>query len=141
MHAKHIALLALAIVVLLSLGACGLVGPSTSDPLEGTSWRLMTLGGSGLIPGTEITLAFEGGQARGSSGCNTYGGSYEVDGDKITMTDLYMTEMACLDPEGVMDQELDYLELLRDAQAFQVDEGELVIEAAGDEVLIFAGAQ
>ena len=57
------------------------------------------------------------------------------------MTDLYMTEMACMDPEGVMDQELEYLELLRDAQAFQVDGAELVIEAASDEVLAFARAQ
>ena len=40
-----------------------------------------------------------------------------------------------------MDQELEYLELLRDAQAFQMDEGELVIEAASDEVLVFARAQ
>ena len=141
MHAKQIATLTLAMVVLLSLGACGLVGPSAGDPLEGTSWRLMTLGGDSLIPGTEITLTFEEGQVHGSSGCNTYGGSYEVDGDKITMSDLYMTEMACLDPEGVMDQELEYLELLRDAQAFQVEEAELVIEAASDEVLVFTRAQ
>ena len=141
MHAKQIALLTLAVAVLLSMGACGGLGPPAGDPLEGTFWVLRTYGGAGLIPGTEITLTFEEGQVRGSSGCNTYGGSYEVDGDKITMSDLYMTEMACLDPEGVMDQELEYLELLRDAQAFQVDEGELVIEAATDEVLAFARAQ
>ena len=138
MHAKQIATLTLAVVVLLSLGACGLVGPSAGDPLDGTSWVLKAYGGASLIPGTEITLTFEEGQVRGSSGCNTYGGSYGVDGDKITMSDLFMTEMACLDPAGVMDQELEYLELLRDAQAFQVDEGELVIEAASDEVLAFA---
>ena len=141
MHAKQIATLTLAVAVLLPLGACGLVGPSASDPLEGTSWRLMTLGGSGLIQGTEITLTLEEGQVHGSSGCNTYGGSYEVDGDKITMSDLFMTEMACLDPEGVMDQELEYLESLRDAQTFQIDGAELLIEAASDEVLAFAGAQ
>ena len=141
MHAKQIAILTLAVAVLLSLGACGVVGPPAGDPLEGTSWRLVTLGGAGLIPGTEITLTFEQRQVHGSSGCNTYGGSYEVDGDKITMTDLYNTEMACMDPQGVMDQETEYLELLRDAQAFQIDEAELVIEAASDEVLAFARAQ
>ena len=138
MHAKQIALLTLAVAVLLSMGACGLVGPSAGDPLDGTSWVLKTYGGASLMPGTEITATIEEGQIRGSSGCNTYGGSYEVDGDKISMSDLFMTEMACLDPAGVMDQELEYLELLRDAQAFQVDEGELVIEAATDEVLAFA---
>ena len=138
MHAKQIALLTLAMVVLLSLGACGVVGSPARDPLDGTSWVLKTYGGASLIPETEITLTLEEGQVHGSSGCNTYGGSYQVDGDKITMSDLFMTEMACLDPAGVMDQELEYLELLRDAQAFQADEGELVIEAASDEVLAFA---
>ena len=141
MDAKQIAVLTLAVAVLLSLGACGVVGPPAGDPLEGTSWVLKTYGGASLIPGTEITATFDEGQVRGSSGCNTYGGSYEVDGDKITMTDLYNTEMACMDPQGVMDQETEYLELLRDAQAFQVEGAELVIEAASDEVLVFARAQ
>ena len=134
-------LISLLVAGALLLSACAGILPGSGDPLEGTSWRLVTLEGASLIPGTEITLTFEEGQVRGSSGCNTYGGSYEVDGDKITMSDLYMTEMACLDPEGVMDQELEYLELLRDAQAFQIDEAELVIEAASDEVLVFARAQ
>ena len=141
MHAKQIAKLTLAAVILLSLGACGVIGPPAGDRLEGASWGLKTLGEASLIPGTEITLGFEKGQVHGSSGCNTYGGSYEIDGDKITMTDLYNTEMACMEPAGVMDQETEYLELLRDAQAFQVDGAELVIEAASDEVLAFARAQ
>ena len=140
MRKQYLAMFALLTAIAL-LSACAGVLPGSGDPLDGTSWILKMYGGASLIPGTEITLAFEEGQVRGSSGCNTYGGSYQVDGDKITMSDLFMTEMACLDPAGVMDQELEYLELLRDAQAFQVDEGELVIEAAGDEVLIFAGAQ
>ena len=138
MKTKYLATFALATATLLLLSACAGILPGSGDPLEGTSWRLMTLGGSSLIPGTEITLVFEKGQVHGSSGCNTYGGSYQVDGDKITMTDLYNTEMACMDPAGVMDQESEYLELLRDAQAFQIDEAELVIEAASDEVLAFA---
>ena len=140
-HPKWSLLISLLVAGVLLLSACAGILPGSGDPLGGTSWRLMTLGGASLIPGTEITLTFEEGQVRGSSGCNTYGGPYQVDGDKITMTDLYMTEMACLDPEGVMDQELEYLELLRDAQAFQVDGAELVIEAASDEVLVFARAQ
>ena len=140
-HPKWSLLISLLVAGVLLLSACAGILPGSGDPLGGTSWRLVTLGGSNLIPGTEITLTFEKGQIHGSSGCNTYGGSYEVDGDKITMSDLYMTEMACLDPEGVMDQELEYLELLRDAQAFELDEEGLKIEAASDEVLAFARAQ
>ena len=131
-------LISVPVAGVLLLSACAGILPGSGDPVEGTSWRLMTLGGASLLLGTEITVSFEGGQIHGSSGCNTYGGSYQVDGDKITMTDLYNTEMACMDPQGVMDQETEYLELLRDAQAFQIDEGELVIEAASDEVLVFA---
>ena len=138
---KRAMLISLLVAVVVLLSACAGILPGSGDPLEGTSWRLNTLGGASLLPGTEITLTFEEGQVRGSSGCNTYGGSYRVDDDKISMTDLYNTEMACMDPQGVMDQETEYLELLRDAQAFEVGDGGLVIEAASDEVLAFARAQ
>ena len=140
MKTKYLAMFALAMAGLLLLSACSGILPGSGDPLEGTSWRLMTLGGAGLMPGTEITLNFEKGEVRGSAGCNSYGGGYRLDGDKIAMTDLYNTEMACMEPPGVMDQEMEYLALLRDALSFEVGEGELFIEAASDEVLAFVRA-
>jgi heat shock protein HslJ len=137
MDIKKALTLIITATTLLCLAACSGILPGSGDPLEGTSWELVTLAGGGLIPGTEITLNFEKGEVHGSAGCNTYGGGYRLDGNKITMTDLYNTEMACMDPEGVMDQETEYLEMLRDALSFQVEGSQLSIEASSGEVLVF----
>src|ERR687896_597449 len=54
-------------------------------PLVGTDWRLVSLGPPGaetdVVTGTTVTLRLgEDGRAGGSTGCNTYGGTYEVRG-------------------------------------------------------------
>jgi len=140
MKARHLATLTLATIILLSVAACALPGLPTGDPLKGTSWRLVTLGGAGLVPGTQITATFEDGQVHGSAGCNSYGGSYQVSGDKLTMDAMFMTEMACMDPQGVMDQERQYLEMLGMAQTFKLSGGQLQVFSAGGEVLTFLAA-
>ena len=140
MKARHLATLTLATIILLSMAACTLPGLPTGDPLKGTSWRLVTLGGAGLIPGSQITATFEDGQVHGSAGCNSYGGSYQVSGDRLTMDAIFMTEMACMDPQGVMDQERQYLEMLGMAQTFEVSSGQLQVFSAGGEVLTFLAA-
>jgi len=145
MNGKHFAILGVAALILLSVAACtvpslpGLPGLPGGDPLKGTSWRLVTLGGASLIPGTTITATFEEGQVHGSA-CNSYGGSYKVSGDKITVEALFMTEMACMDPQGVMEQERRYMEMLGMAQTFEVSSGQLQIFSAGGEVLTFLAA-
>jgi len=141
MNAKHTAAASLAALVLLVLTACAGTVPGTGDPLDGTSWILTTYGTSSLIPGTEITLEWEGGEVSGSAGCNIYGGSYRVSGDSISVTDLYNTEMACMEPEGVMDQEQDFLKLLRDARSFKIVDEHLQIFTAQEEALTFARAE
>jgi len=142
MNAKNTAILSLAALLLLSVAACslpslpGLPGLPTADPLKGTSWRLVTIGGAGLVPGTQITATFEDGQVHGQA-CNSYGGSYKVSGDKLTVDALFMTEMACMDPPGIMEQEQRYMEMLGLAQSFEVSSGKLQIFSAGGEVLTF----
>ena len=140
MNGKHVTSFTLAAVILLALAGCAGLGGSTGDPLDGTSWRLVTLGGASLIPGTEITATFEDGEVRGSA-CNTYGGTYQVSGDKLTMTDVFMTEMACVEPQGIMEQELAFFNLLTNAQSFKLTNGGLRILGAGGAELAFAPAQ
>ena len=69
------------------------------------------------LPGTEITAIFKDGAVGGSAGCNTYRAAYARDGDALTFGAISFTEMACLTPEGVMDQEGRYLELLQDRKS------------------------
>ena len=137
MHTRRVAVVTLAVTILLSLAACGWPGLPGGDPLEGTSWVLLVYGGTSPIPQTQITLGFDHGQVGGSAGCNTYGGSYGVSGDRITLSDLYMTEMACLDPPGVMDQEQEYLRLLGKTQTFQVTNGQLQLFTSDGQALIY----
>ena len=139
MNAKILAILATATIILLLLASCSGIGPGSGDPLKGTSWRLVNLGGDALIPSTEITASFKDGQVGGQA-CNSYGGSYTVSGDKLTVRELYQTEMACLEPEGIMEQESRYMDLLRQASSFSISGQELRITTSGGDTLVFAAA-
>jgi heat shock protein HslJ len=134
---KHALLVALAGPMLLGLGACRGADPAAGDPLDGTAWELAAYGETRPIPGTTLTAAFEDGGVRGSAGCNSYFGSYQVSGDQITVGDLAITEMACLEPEGAMQQETVYVKLLADAHTFRLVDGQLQVSTSGGEALTF----
>jgi heat shock protein HslJ len=137
MKIKYVVLVALAGILILSLTACGGANSASADPLDGTSWELMAYRKTRPIPGTTITATFEDGQVSGSAGCNSYSGSYQVNGDKITVGPTAITEMACLEPEGAMEQEMTVMELLTNAQTFQVTDEQLQILRADGEALTF----
>lgn len=111
--------------------------------LEGRLWKLESyLNGDGaemaVLPGTEVTVEFRDGQLGGNAGCNNYFGSYEVDGNNLTIGPTGMTEMYCGAPEGVMDQESAYLAALQSAASYQVVDDQLQIaNAEGEAVLTY----
>jgi heat shock protein HslJ len=114
------------------LSACGENNPTDVPQLEGQIWVLMTSTEIQPIDGRKPNLQFEAGQVSGTTGCNHYGGSYQIKGDTIQFDHLYSTEMACLDPEGLLYQERLYLELLG-----MVDRHEL----SGDLLTFFTDSQ
>jgi heat shock protein HslJ len=109
--------------------------------LEGNLWHLSAYQdaeGEMVEPlsASEITAEFRDGQVNGTAGCNGYFGSYEREGNQLTLGPMAMTEMACGQPEGVMDQEMQYLAALEKSASYeiefsQVDGDQLLI--AGDE--------
>jgi heat shock protein HslJ len=111
-------------ILLLSLLSCQ---RNNQDILTGTTWALIELNGEKPIESTILTIEFEMGQISGNAGCNLYGGNYMIEGEKINFDSIYNTEMACQTHEGVMDQEQQYLEILRMADRFSLDENELII--------------
>jgi heat shock protein HslJ len=121
------------------LSAC--TGSSQTD-LEGTAWVLAAFDKNSPIEGTILTIEFEGDQVSGNTGCNLFSGSYEVDGDAISFGALAWTERGCVDPEGVMEQERTYMELLGAAERFELEvdtlriyadsQGSLTFEEQGD---------
>jgi heat shock protein HslJ len=127
--------LSLAIVIL--SGACAGTLPMDTPNLDGTSWVLSTIDETPPIEGTLPALEFEAGQVSGNAGCNRFGGAYKVKGDSIEFTDLYSTEMFCMDPEGAMEQEELYLDLLRNARRFELGGDRLIIFTGSDQTLTF----
>ena len=118
-------------------------GGSSAPSLEGSEWLLVSLNGQELVQGTNITLAFAEGKASGSAGCNRYGGSYTATNQGgFAMSEIAITEMYCVGPDGVMDQETAYTKALMSAAAYrEVDDRLEIDDAAGQTVLIFEASE
>jgi heat shock protein HslJ len=83
------------------------------------------------LPGTTITATFaDDGTLTGSSGCNTYQTAFALGRGSIEIEPPAATEMACAEPEGVMDQEAAYLAALPTAVGYRVDGGSLALVSA-----------
>ena len=99
--------------------------------LAGSDWRLVSLGPAGsetdVVPGTSVTAKFgEDGRVGGSTGCNSYGGTYEVRGDSISFGRLISTKRACLD-QNANEQERRFLAGLEAANRFRLSTDRLTI--------------
>jgi heat shock protein HslJ len=110
--------------------------------LEDKEWVLESYGAQGnlqdVLEGTEITATFVSAEAQvhGTAGCNTYFGDYEAKKSELSISMLAWTERACVEPEGVMEQEQKYLSALQAAESYTIEGGELQI-FCGDQVLVF----
>jgi putative lipoprotein len=79
--------------------APGPTTPSTpgASRLEATYWRAIA-----QKPDREAHLVFrEGGRLSGSDGCNRFSGSYELEGEGITLGQMLRTQMACVDTPDI----------------------------------------
>ena len=117
------------------------VGPQETLTIEDTVWVLESYGEPGnlktILEDTEIIIEFKSAEGRfgGSAGCNSYGGGYEVDQDKLTIPGPIMsTMMAC--PEPVMDQEREYLSAIEAAESYEI-KGNRLSMTSGQQVLLF----
>ena len=121
----------------MALSACA--GKSTS--LEGKLWQMQSYRGAdgkmvNSLPDVKTTAEFSNGQVSGKAACNTYNGSYEVDGNQINFGLMMSTMMAC--PQEIMDQETGYLGGLEQAATFEVAKDSLkMFDANGEIVLEF----
>jgi heat shock protein HslJ len=127
--------IALALLITILISSCS--GISGSSNLEG-NWKLSLINGQAPLAGSTISAKFEKGEIGGNSGCNSYGGQYSTSGNKLTLSQLVMTEMACMDPQGVMDQETAFLQAFGQAASYSIKDGNLEIQnASGDTILVF----
>lgn len=105
-------------------------------PLTGTLWQATMVNNGreavvSLIEGTELTATFqEDGTVFGTGGCNNFSGGYTVDGDQISIGPLAMTMMFCVEPEGVMEQEMAFAAALESAAVFAIQGDTLELRTA-----------
>ncbi|MGB5716688.1 MAG: META domain-containing protein [Gammaproteobacteria bacterium] len=98
--------------------------------LEGTLWQAAGInnGRGGVVSTATTQLAtarFEDGKVSGHAGCNTFNASYEITDDRISMGPAMTTRMHCAEPDGIMDQEQEYLTALSRAQVFELTDNGL----------------
>jgi len=131
------------LVMLLLSSMIGLASCSYGSSIEDMDWVLQSYGEFGnlkdVLTDTEITAEFVSseGTVEGSAGCNSYSGSYEVKDSQLSIPGpIAATEMYCMEPEGVMEQERQYLEILQAAKSYSVEDGELQINCGG-QVLVY----
>lgn len=99
--------------------------------LTGIDWRLVSLGPVGaetnIVAGTTVTMKLgEDERVSGSTGCNSYGGTYQVRGDNITFSRVVSTRRACLDQKA-NEQEHRFLSILETANRFRLTSNRLAI--------------
>jgi len=107
--------------------------------LTNTNWSLVSINGQAPVAAATLTLQFQSGtQLVGDSGCNSYGGQYQVSGSRITVSQLTTTLRACVD-QSLNDQEAVFQSALGHAAQFSMSGNQLTLKnASGGEVLVFA---
>ncbi|HRV92946.1 MAG TPA: transporter substrate-binding domain-containing protein [Anaerolineae bacterium] len=88
-----------------------------NNPLAGTAWILQD-----GVPGTSVTISFGAdGTVNGSSGCNSYSAQYLVTGQNLAITAPVGTNVFCAEPEGIMEQEAQFLADLPTAGSYEIN--------------------
>ena len=122
--------------LVLLLAACG----SGENPLDGTEWRLVTLGDAGapdaVVGGdanAEFTTATD---MTGWTGCNSYGALYSVRDSELRLDDLTWTEAGC-PTQALFRQEQRMQDSLATVERFEVSGEQLTLHSQGGQVLVF----
>lgn len=127
---------AAALVLSDSAGTAVATFAAQSDDLSGTAWEATGYNNGkqavvSVLTGTTLTAQFAAdGTISGSGGCNNFGGTYATADNKIEISQLISTMMACMTPEGVMEQEAQYLAALQTAATYRVDGSKLELRTA-----------
>jgi putative lipoprotein len=127
------------LVICLSISACSSKNEASSPSLIG-SWKLTSYSHADVltpaVSGAEAGLTFNhDGTISGNSGCNGFGGSYKVEGDQVSFSEVVSTLMACDEPR--MAQEGAFHQVLTETATFNIEGNTLTI-TNNDYVLVLA---
>ena len=126
--------------------------PATVEDIADANWNLVAFielreldfgmwnpRSTSAIQGTVVTISFDNDGIWGVSGCNTYGGLADVADGSITIDfqSFSHTELACDGPDGLMEQEERYLDLLPRMTRYGMYGDGLFMQTDDDMFLLF----
>jgi heat shock protein HslJ len=99
-------------------------------PLPGSNWSMISYNNGqalmSVLTGTEVSANFGvDGNLTGSAGCNNYMANYQIEDNKIDIGPAAATRMLCSEPEGIMEQEQDYLKAIESAATYRIERQQL----------------
>ncbi|MBP9477606.1 MAG: META domain-containing protein [Sebaldella sp.] len=124
---KKVLLVIISMLLLFTISSAKTTKMKNIKNLTSTSWKLVEFQNVELVSqyiGSKslgvITLDFskKGSVASGNSGINTYTGSYVVNGENITFSELTSTQL--YGPRNIMEQEYKYLNILPNINSFKI---------------------
>jgi heat shock protein HslJ len=101
--------------------------PAVEPGLTSSVWKATGVNnGKGgvvsILAGTEITATFDDtGRLSGNAGCNNYSGKVETEGEMLKVGSIAHTRKMGIEPEGIMDQEANYLQALERVSKYRID--------------------
>ncbi|KAA3642882.1 MAG: META domain-containing protein [Chloroflexi bacterium] len=103
--------------------------------LANTNWQLVSMDGNALMEGSSATLRFDGntGEINGNASCNQFFGQAAIASERVYMSGLGMTMMAC--EEDINQQEITYMAALQNVQSYTIDEGQLHLQGSEGELI------
>lgn len=137
MSRTTISRLALAAVLAVSIPTAAAAQDETTP--EGRTWQLTAYAGDGMaaVPFyVQATLTLQDGTASGSTGCNTFNGTYELDGSSLTFGEAFATTRAACPEETTAAVEDGYLSALPEVGSWQIESDELRLTDADSALLL-----
>lgn len=132
------------ITAVLVLSACATTNSSEQASAGGASvnlvqageWRIEDIAGAGVIDNSPAALVFgPDGRLSGNASCNRLFASYTVRGNKLTISPVGTTKMAC--SPALMDQERRLVDLLGKVTRYSIDlTGALTLASASEEHIV-----
>jgi heat shock protein HslJ/uncharacterized protein YraI len=115
------------------------IGGLTSSRWLLQSYSSPSTGQRTPLPGTQLTARFGAdGSLSGSAGCNSYNGTFTAFDQTLRIGTLSTSQALCSSPEGIMEQEGIFLQLMQQAAKMSISAGQLVVfDANGNQLLVF----
>lgn len=107
--------------------------PRTSSVIEDREWELVSFETTSMQIPKNATLLLIDGRYMGNAGCNSMGGEYQINADRIHFNAGYSTKMSCAD----LDLEMKVLARMVKIDQFKVEENRLSLMHKGQVLMRF----